>query len=77
MRAEDILPQALELSGDERSRLATLLLESVEGDEGEVEEAGLDELTRRLDEHEQGATHAVPADVVFSEAWSRIKRARG
>ncbi len=79
MRAEDVLPQALELSTDERTRLAVLLMESVEAsdDEGEVEEAWLDEITRRLDDHEQGRTHAVPADVALAEARSRVKRARG
>jgi putative addiction module component (TIGR02574 family) len=79
MRAEDILPRALELSRDERNRLAALLLESVEAseDEGNVEEAWTDEITRRLDDHEQGTTRAIPAATVFAEARNRVKRARG
>jgi putative addiction module component (TIGR02574 family) len=56
MRAEDVLPQALELPLDERTRLAALLMESIEASEedGNVEDAWLDEITRRLDEHEKG-----------------------
>jgi putative addiction module component (TIGR02574 family) len=79
VRAEDTLPQALELSSDERTRLAVLLMESVEpgDDEGEVEGAWLDEITRRLDEHEQGRSRAIPADAALAEAWNRVKRARG
>jgi putative addiction module component (TIGR02574 family) len=79
MRAEDVLPQALELPLDERTRLAALLLESIEASEedGDVEEAWLDEITRRLDEHEKGTVHAVPAEAVFAEARNRLKRARG
>jgi len=76
MRAEDILPQALELSEDERTRLAALLVDSVETGE-ELEGSWLDEITRRLDDHEQGITRALPADAVLAEAWARVKRARG
>ena len=79
MRAEDILPQALELPRDEQSRLAALLMEGVEVSEqaSDVEDAWIDEITRRLDDHEQGHTRAIPADVVLAEARSRVKRARG
>jgi putative addiction module component (TIGR02574 family) len=79
MRAEDILPKALELPTDERSRLAALLLDSIEDgqDEEDVEEAWLDEITRRLDEHENGAVQTIPADVALSRARDRLKRARG
>lgn len=79
MRAEDVLPQALELPLDERTRLAALLMESIEAseDDGDVEEAWLDEISRRLDEHEKGAVHAIPAEEVFAKARDRVKRARG
>ena len=78
MRAEDILPQALELPQAERSRLAALLMESVEAeDDAGVEQAWLDEITRRLDEHERGAVRAIPAEAVFAEARARLKRGRG
>jgi putative addiction module component (TIGR02574 family) len=79
MHAEDVLPQALELSRDERSRLAALLLDSLEasGTDGDVEQAWVDETTRRLDEHEHGTTPAIAADAVFAEARSRLKHARG
>jgi putative addiction module component (TIGR02574 family) len=78
MRAEDILHEAMELPVDERSRLGALLLESVEGapDEDDVEDAWLDEITRRLDEHERGGS-TIPAEQVFAEARARLKRARG
>ena len=79
MRAEDVLPQALELSPDERSRLAALLMESVEvsAPDGDVEEAWLDEITRRLDEHERGGSRTITAEAVFAEARSRLTRAHG
>jgi putative addiction module component (TIGR02574 family) len=78
-RAEDVLPQALDLPLDERTRLAALLMDSIEATEndGDVEAAWLDELTRRLDEHDAGNSVAVPAAVVFSQAWARLERARG
>jgi putative addiction module component (TIGR02574 family) len=74
-----VLPQALELPRDDRTRLAVLLLESIEASEqdGDVEDAWLDEITRRLDEHEKGTVQAIPAEVVFAEARDRLKRARG
>ena len=78
MRAEDILPQALELPIDERTRLAALLMESIEATEedGDVEEAWIDEVTQRLDEHEKGSRKGIPAAVVFAEARDRVNRAR-
>jgi putative addiction module component (TIGR02574 family) len=42
-------------------------------DEGDVEAAWTDEITRRLDAHEQGASRVIPAEIVFAEAWSRVK----
>jgi putative addiction module component (TIGR02574 family) len=78
MSVEDILHQAMELPTDERTRLATLLMESIEAaEEGDVEEAWTDELTRRLDDHEHGRSQAVPATAVFAEARERVKRVRG
>lgn len=80
MRAEDLLLRALRLSRDEQHRLAALLLDGVEAsnDGGvDVEEAWTDEITRRLDEHEAGTTRAIPAEIVFAEAWNRVKRVRG
>ena len=79
MRAEDFLLRALELSRDERNRLAALLMDSVEAgeDDGDVEAAWTDEVTRRLDAHEQGSARAIPAETVFAEAWSRVKSVRG
>jgi hypothetical protein len=46
-------------------------------DDGDVEDAWLDEITQRLDEHEQGAAQAIPAEAVFAEGWDRVKRVRG
>jgi putative addiction module component (TIGR02574 family) len=78
MRAEDLLSEALKLPTDERTRLAALLMDSIDAsDDEDVEEAWLDEITRRLDEHERGVTSAIPADVVFAAALERVKRARG
>jgi putative addiction module component (TIGR02574 family) len=78
MRAEDILHQAMALPPDERTRLAVLLMESVEAyEEGDFEEAWIDEITRRLDDHASGAEHAISAQAVFAEARERVKRVRG
>jgi putative addiction module component (TIGR02574 family) len=78
MRAEDLLSQALKLPTDERTRLAALLMDSIDAsDDEDVEEAWLDEITRRLDEHDRDGTSTIPADVVFAAALDRVKRARG
>jgi putative addiction module component (TIGR02574 family) len=75
MRAEDVLPKALELPLDERTRLAALLMESIEtAEEGDVENAWLDEITRRLDAHEKGDQPGIPARIVLTEARERLKR---
>ena len=62
----NVLPKALELPADERTRLAVLLLVNIEASEedGDVEEAWLVEITRRLDEHEKGTERPVPAEDV-------------
>ena len=46
-------------------------------EDSDVEEAWLDEITRRLDDHEKGSVRAVPAEVVFAEARDRLMRVRG
>jgi hypothetical protein len=43
----------------------------------DVEDAWLDEITDRLDEHDRGASPPIPADIVFAAALERVTRARG
>ena len=73
-KAEDILQTALRLSDDERARLASLLVESLEApleDPREVEEAWREEVERRVDELDSGKVTAIP----WEEAWRRIVNA--
>jgi putative addiction module component (TIGR02574 family) len=79
MSTDDVFSHAMSLPADERTRLAALLMDSVEAseDEGDVEAAWLDEITRRLDDHERGARATIPAERVFAEARARVQRARG
>jgi putative addiction module component (TIGR02574 family) len=69
--------EALELPVRDRARLATLLLESLDGeadeDPAEVEEAWLDEAERRYQRHLTGATLALPAEEVLARIRKRRK----
>jgi len=73
-RARDLESQLLELPPEDRARLATKLISSleVEADAG-AERAWLIEAERRLDELESGNVQGVPADTVFEKARSTFK----
>lgn len=67
----EIEREVTQLTVQERARLITLLIESLEpADEGDVDAAWEQELLRRSKEIEEGRVVPVPAD----EALDRIRR---
>lgn len=74
MTIEQVEASALELSRDERARLAQRLLESLDDDVAEepdaVEAAWADEIARRVAELEAGTAELIPAEQVFAEIRS-------
>ena len=63
---------ALELSPEDRARLAQRLLDSLPRDQG-VEAAWDEEIKRRVAELEAGTMVTVPASEVFAEARRRLQ----
>jgi putative addiction module component (TIGR02574 family) len=69
----ELQQKATELSPEDRSRFALLLIQSLElADEGEVEEAWRLEAERRLSEIESGKARLVPGDEVFAKVRRRL-----
>ena len=65
--------KAIELSPEERSRLALFLIESLEpADEGDIEEAWRIEAERRFAEVDSGEARLVPGDQVFANVRRRL-----
>ena len=72
-KMKEAIAATMQLSLEERAQLAgKLLLSLEEPSESEVERLWLDEAERRLDELENGAVEAVPADEVFRRAISDL-----
>ena len=68
----EIESEARQLSTKERARLVRRLLVTLESeDEGDVEQAWLDEAERRLAAYRRGETTARPAEDVFEAILSR------
>jgi putative addiction module component (TIGR02574 family) len=68
----EIESEARQLSMQERARLVRRLLASLESeDEGDVEQAWLDEAERRLAAFRSGESSARPAEEVFEAILSR------
>ncbi|MDH3420067.1 MAG: addiction module protein [Gammaproteobacteria bacterium] len=68
----EIESEARQLSTKERARLVRRLLATLENeDEGDVEQAWLDEAERRLAAYRSGETTARPAEEVFEAILSR------
>jgi len=72
--ARDLLAEALELNADERLRLATELLNSVEGEEEEWSKAWSEELDRRAAELDNGEVELLDAKEVVAEVRANLKR---
>ena len=64
--------EALNLSAEERARLADRLLASLTQD-GEIEEAWAAEVERRIAEIESGRAEAVPAAEAIARARAAVK----
>jgi putative addiction module component (TIGR02574 family) len=71
--ARDLLAEALELTVDERLRLATELLNSVEGNEEEWSKAWSDELDRRAAEVDRGEVELLDARQVMADIRADLK----
>ena len=69
---DTIEAQALNLSPEERARLAERLISSLVGD-GEVEEAWAVEVERRIRDIEAGRSSLSPADEAIARARASIK----
>lgn len=71
--------EVLDLPQRERARLARRLIASLEDEIGEdlatIEAAWEEEILRRLDEHRTGVSQSIPAEDVFAEARTRLRRA--
>lgn len=68
----EIESEARQLSTKERARLVRRLLATLENaDEGDVEQAWLDEAERRLAAYRSGETTARPTEEVFEAILSR------
>lgn len=65
-----IKQQVLELSNEERAKLAELLLESVRAPVADVEAAWADEIEKRVSAFDRGEMQSYPAEDVFAEARS-------
>ena len=73
-RTRDLESQLLELPPEDRARLATKLISSLEIEaDADAERIWLIEAERRLDELESGDVQGVPADAVFEKARSTLK----
>jgi putative addiction module component (TIGR02574 family) len=74
---ERLEAEALELSVEDRARLAQRLLESLddlpEEDLDEIERAWNEEIERRIADLEAGKAELIPAEQVFAEVRARLK----
>ncbi len=74
LTADEILDKALELPDEQRGRLASLLIDSLDGvQEGEIEAAWKAEVRRRIDELDAGEVRTV----ALEEVRARLARSRG
>ena len=74
----DLLETASKLPVQERIELAEALWDSVvtEGNPTATPSSQIDELERRLQEHQESPNDTLPADQVFSEARKRISEGK-
>lgn len=73
-RARDLEVQALELTPEERARLAERLIASLDPEtDPRAEELWLGEAERRLSEIESGDLSTVPAEQVIEKARTKLR----
>ncbi len=65
--------QSKELSADDRARLAESMIESLQVQEAEIENAWADEIERRVAAFDRGEIQAYPAEDVFAEARNMLR----
>ena len=65
--------QALELSAEERAKLAQSMLDSLHTPVAEVEAAWADEIARRVAAFDRGEIPSYPAEDVFAEARRNLR----
>ncbi len=75
MRLEQLEAEALKLTPEERERLADSLYASLHDQEG-VEEAGQEEIARRVAARDSGADGAILADQVFAAVRAQVGASR-
>ena len=74
---ESIENNALHLPLDDRSKLASRLLESLDnGDETDVSPEWSEEIQRRVREMDEGRVRLIPHDEVMEEVRSRLNEIR-
>ena len=72
---EEIASQAIELSAEDRARLADLLLASLpDGDDPDVDAVWDQEIRRRVSAVESGTARLVPAAEVHAQARKLFQR---
>ena len=72
-----VLEQALQLPAEERSRMASRLLESVEEtDDGELSPAWREEIERRLESIRQGTATLIPHEEVMAGVRAKLDAQR-
>ena len=68
MTFDTLLDSALGLSLEQRSRMASRLIESVDADDAPLSPAWLEEIDRRMERAKSGEAKRVPHEEVMTEA---------
>jgi putative addiction module component (TIGR02574 family) len=71
---DEIFQLAMELPIGQRAELASSLLNSLDQEDEDVDEAWKAEIKRRLDEIDSGTIELIPMDVVLAKMKARLER---
>ena len=69
--------KVLHLPWEDRSKLASRLLESLDEDDAELSPEWRSELQRRVRDIDEGRTKLIPHDVVIAKVNARLEEVRG
>lgn len=76
---EDVKAKALELSVTDRNELIRVLLDTIDGEPEDTQDAIArawdDEIARRLDDLDAGRTQTVPAEEVVARISAKLRKA--
>lgn len=75
-RVDAIYSQVMELTVAERQELFERMAHRFEEDDGDVDQAIMKELYRRLEEFESGAAEGIPAEEVFRQLEADLEERR-